>query len=195
MTFEDNLAFGKIGESEIAEWLKSRGHSVLPVYEKEIIEGKGPQFFGSRGNFAAPDLFIFPGCIWIEAKHKTVFSWYRVDQKWETGIDLNHYEDYKKVRHLSGRPVFLVFLHRSEIPDHRDLKKGSPSKCPTGIFVGNLDKLIGCESHRSNRHGWHGMVYWREEVLTKINTTPLDVNKGTADEMLDAYNNRNPYIK
>ena len=113
MPFNESLAFGKIGESDIARWLRSRGTSVLPVYEKEIDEGKGPQFFAPNGEYVAPDMFCLPQCEWIEAKHKKVFTWHRISGTWQTGIDLRHWEEYKRVQEISKRRVWLFFLHRS----------------------------------------------------------------------------------
>lgn len=80
-TFATQLERGKIGESLIAEWLKRKGYHILPVYEKEISEGKGPQIFTAEGRgLVAPDLLAFKSdkMQWVEAKHKSVFSWHRI---------------------------------------------------------------------------------------------------------------------
>lgn len=165
MGFERQLAFGRVGESAIAQWLKARGNSVLPVYEKEYDDGKGPRLFTPDGQFAAPDMFLFPQMEWAEAKHKTVFSWHRLSGKWCTGIDQNHYEHYLLVQHETGRRVWMLFLHRSSTPDPRDLVHGCPLKCPTGLFGGSLDYLSHRVNHRHVNHGRHGMVYWAHETL------------------------------
>lgn len=168
MPFNESLAFGKIGESDIARWLRSRGTSVLPVYEKEIDEGKGPQFFAPNGEYVAPDMFCLPQCEWIEAKHKKVFTWHRISGTWQTGIDLRHWEEYKRVQEISKRRVWLFFLHRSNKPDERDLKGGSPSLCPTGLFGGSLDYLSRHIHHEDARWGRTGMVYWAVDTLQKL---------------------------
>lgn len=172
-SFARSLEFGRVAESDIARWINARGGSVLPVYEKEIHEGKGPQFYSSVGEHVAPDMFVFPALEWIEAKHKTVFSWHRLSQRWVTGIDLHHYEAYKRVQDLSRRRVWLLFLHRSNIPDPRDVGdnkagKGCPPKCPTGLYGGSLGYLSRHVNHRHSNHGRHGMVYWAETTLTKL---------------------------
>jgi len=110
--FADNLAFGQIGESAIARWLRRRGSSVLPAYEKEINSGKGPRLFTPDAQLVTPDLFIFPWLEFIEAKHKSVFTWYHRSRKWCTGIDLHHYRDYLKTQQQTKRRVWLLFLHR-----------------------------------------------------------------------------------
>jgi hypothetical protein len=163
--FNETLARGQLGESLIANWCKARGNSVLPVYEKEIDTGKGPRFFTPEGQLVAPDMFVMPSMHWIEAKHKSVFTWHRISRKWVTGIDRNHYADYCRVLEISRRPVWLLFLHRSSQPDARDLQHGCPSKCPTGLFGGNLKTLMRNINHEHANHGRHGMVYWASETL------------------------------
>lgn len=169
-TFEKTLAFGKLGESKIAEWLKARNNSVLPVYEKEIDEGKGPVFFSRSGQHVAPDMLVFPDVEWIEAKHKKVWTWHRKTQRWVTGIDLSHYQGYEAVQIESGRRVWIFFLHLEEIPDSRDLECGCPAKCPVGLFGNSLDYLKKHENHRHENWGRHGMVYWAHEKLKLLAT-------------------------
>lgn len=163
--FASNLATGQLGESLIARWCMSRGNSLIPVYEKEIDTGKGPRFFSPEGQFVAPDMFLIPAMMFIEAKHKTVFSWHRITGEWCTGIDLNHYEGYRKVQDISGRPVWLLFLHRSSVPDERDIAGGCPKECPTGLFGEDLRYLVQNEHHRHQNWGRYGMVYWSSTTL------------------------------
>lgn len=163
--FARKLATGQLGESLIARWCMSRGNSLIPVYEKEIDTGKGPRFFSPEGQFVAPDMFLLPAMMFIEAKHKTVFSWSRKYQCWCTGIDINHYEGYQRVQAISGRPVWLLFLHRSATPDARDLAAGCPPQCPTGLFGEDLRFLADNENHRHENWGRYGMVYWSADKL------------------------------
>jgi hypothetical protein len=155
MSFSKNLAYGKAAESAIARWMISRGASILPVYEKIIDEGKGPQLFTACGAFVAPDILAMKAgkFKWIEAKHKKAFSWYRKKSVFETGIDLRHYEEYQKVQDISGTPVWLLFLHEG------GCAKDSPES-PSGLFGARLDELRVNESHRSDKWGSGGMVYW-----------------------------------
>ncbi len=159
---------GRIGESQIGRWLNARGNCVLPVYEIEIPHGKGPRFHTPAGTFIAPDFFIIPSMTWVEAKHKTAFTWHRLTERWTTGIDLRHYENYKRTQEESGRRVWLLFLHRCSTPDAPDIEAGCPPACLTGLFGGGLDYLSENENHRHENWGRHGMVYWAEPDLTKF---------------------------
>lgn len=156
MSFQSNLAVGKADESAIARWLLSRGFSVLPVYEKIIDEGKGPQLFTGGGSLIAPDLLAIKAekTLWIEAKHKTAFTWHRMTGRWTTGIDLRHYRDYLRVAYVTTWPVWLLFLHDG------GQAKDSPPNSPSGLFGNDLLVLAKNENHRSLRYGHSGMVYW-----------------------------------
>jgi hypothetical protein len=149
--FQRQLQIGKLGESLIAWWLKSCDYNILPIYEKEINEGKGPQLFSLSEDLIAPDLLIFQtgnvNALWIEAKHKSVFSWHRKSKRWVTGIDLRHYEDYRKISKISPWPVWLFFLHQN---DRFNGRPDEPWPCPTGLY------------------GQTGMVYWEERNLIKL---------------------------
>ena len=160
MSFDQTLEYGQAGESSVARWLRKRGNTVLPVYEKVIDEGKGPQLFTPTEQLIAPDMFVFQGAkaLWVEAKRKTAFTWHRNTQRWTTGIDLRHYLDYLKVDDSTPWPVWLFFLQEN------GTAKDSPPGCPTGLFANTLDFLRTHENHRSARHA-RGMVYWSHANL------------------------------
>lgn len=166
--FQNQLAFGQIAETDIARWLLARGNILLPIYDKEISTGKGPRVFFQGGDYIAPDLLIVKGAgglRWIEAKHKTVFTWHRISKRWTTGIDRHHYKQYLLVRDQVGLPVWLLFLHECSMPSTEDLRRGCPETCPTGLFGGDLDWLKTIENHQHENHGRTGMVYWAHENL------------------------------
>lgn len=176
-TFQSSLAFGQMAETVIAKWLLAQGRIVVPIYDIEKDTGKGPRVFGAKFEAAAPDLLVFRGdgsFMWCEAKHKTVFTWYRRDPQWETGIDLNHWEHYQNVATATGVPVYVFFLHRCSTPSASDLQHGCEPVCPTGLFGNTLDNLAKSISHKSPRHskpgghGRHGMVYWAEKSLRLV---------------------------
>jgi len=166
-TFQQNFAFGLIGESRISRWLQSRGHMVMPAYEKEIGSGKGPQLYSAIGDFVLPDMLAFRNgkTLWAEAKHKSVWTWHRVTQHWTTGVCLRHYEHYQHVAQHTRTPVWLMFWHPKAQPALSDIRQGSPTACPSGLFGGDLAELVRSESHRSMKWGRHGMVYWARKSL------------------------------
>lgn len=161
MTFQKLLNEGRVGESIIAQWLVSRGFSVLPVYEIELQTGKGPRLYSPHKNIIATDMLAFRGekVLWIEAKHKTAFAWHRISQQWTTGIDLTHYLDYCEIDDYSPFRVWLLFLHKG------GQAKDSPPNSPSGLFGNSLAYLRTHESHRWANYGHGGMVYWSIDNL------------------------------
>lgn len=167
--FNRSLAFGKLGESLIASWLRSRGQYVLPAYEIETQEGKGPRLFAPDREYITPDLLVFnnDGVRWIEAKHKSVFTWHRISKKWTTGIDRHHYREYIALAENWPWEIWLLFLHEKEEPDPRDIKY-CPGQCPVGLFGNSLLTLKETVNHEHAGWGRHGMVYWAEDKLIKL---------------------------
>jgi hypothetical protein len=181
--FDRQLEIGRVAEGLIARWLQARGTAVLPAYEIEKSHGKGPQLFSAEGDFVAPDMLAFThnGICWIEAKHKSVFTWHRISHRWTTGIDLRHYGDYFRVLWRTKQPVWLLFYHRDALPDAKDLRYDDcPRQCPTGLFGAQLLDLVILENHRAPRldearigmkgHGRSGMVYWAHDALRLLAT-------------------------
>lgn len=166
MSFEEQLKIGAIGEGLIAGWLRSRGHHVMPVYEKEIASGKGPRLFSPDRQLIAPDMLTFKATDirWIEAKHKTAFSWHRNTKRWVTGIDRRHYLDYLQVGSTTPFPVWLLFLHRG------GQAKDSPADSPAGLFGNRLAFLCTHVNHTHDHWGTSGMVYWAIDSLRRLAT-------------------------
>lgn len=190
MSFEEQLAVGRVAEGLIAKWLQARGSAVMPAYEIEKSSGKGPQLFSLEGDFVAPDMIAFTheGVRWIESKHKSVFTWDRTSRHWLTGIDLRHYRDYQHVSARTSLEVWLLFYHRESKPSEIDAPY-APSACPTGLFGGELWKLRECVHHETlphdasrfgvKGHGRSGMVYWARESL-RLLATKAEVLTATA---------------
>lgn len=162
--FATQLAVGKAGESAIARWLMRKGWSVMPVYEKTDSEYKGPQLYSANCSLIAPDLFIFrsESALWIEAKHKSGFTYHRNTGTWVHGIDIRHYEHYLAVQKLSRWAVWLLFLTKGQAT------KGTDEAGPRGLFGERLDTLADNEHHRHWAHGSGGMVYWAVPPLRAI---------------------------
>jgi hypothetical protein len=179
-SFNDCYAEGRIGEGLIAQWVRRvKNEILLPAYEIEIPSGKGPRLLLNDYELIAPDFYAIGVngttvlCKWIEAKHKTRFTWHFMSENWQTGIDRRHYEDYLKVREATQTPVYIMFLHRSNIPSDKDLANGSPHTCPTGLYCNSIDYLRTHEHHRDSYEKYgrgYPMVYWNEQTLDHVAT-------------------------
>ena len=161
--FERQLERGLVAESLIAKWLLRRGWTVLPAYEKEHGEFKGPRIYAASGLLISPDMLAFRfgpdrGEVhWIEAKSKAAFTWHRISQTYQDGIDKRHWLDYVRLSKLAPWPVWLLFLHA---PGHV-AKDNPPDRIPpTGLYGGRISHLRECIDHDSDRWGNSGMVYW-----------------------------------
>lgn len=167
--FDECLAVGRGGEQTFSTWLQSRGWLIFPAYEKATGDFKGPQLFSADGDLILPDMLALKDgkAIWCEVKRKSCFSWNRNKQRWVTGIDLHHYEQYKMVAIRTRIPVWLIFYHPEATPSDNDLSWGSPATCPSGLFGHTLRHLSKNECHRDPRHA-KGMVYWWHETLKEL---------------------------
>jgi len=170
-SFTEQLEYGLAGESIIAKWLMSRGWALLPAYEKEQGDFKGPRILSATGDLISPDMLAFRfgdegGQVhWIEAKSKAAFTWYRIRGTYQDGIDRRHWRHYLHVCKLAPWPVWLLFLHA---PGHV-AKDNPPDKTPpVGLFGNRVDRLAALIDHESDNHGPSGMVYWNINSLRVI---------------------------
>lgn len=187
MPFAADLQAGRVGEGMIAGWLRRRGCYVVPAYEIDQDAGKGPRIFAPDGRLIAPDMLCLRPAqppVWVEAKHKSVFSWYRKLQRWETGIDWLHWLDYVQVQDRIGIPVWLLFLHRDSVPWAGDAPHLPPgvTECPIGLFGISVDDARG--GVRMGREHARGMAYWPHDSLTFLASTDevcgtLDADSGS----------------
>ena len=167
MSFTEKLAVGRLGEDAISRWLIRKDFFVLPAYEIAVNHGKGPRLFGPNGALISPDLLAFKGprVEWIEAKHKSAFTWHRLTQSWQTGIDRRHWLHYLEVERTTPFPVWLFFLHR---PGGEAVDTPEGMRSPSGLFANTIAILKDCVDHEHMNHGPSGMVYWRESKLRKL---------------------------
>jgi hypothetical protein len=168
--FDANLETGQRTENLVANWLRSRGSTTIqicdsPLFIDEKGAKRGPKVLDQAGFFTAPDIMTWKDgeCMWVETKHKTVFTWWRIGKRWQTGIDAHHYEDYREVKRLTGQRVFITFLHVSSTPASYDTAHDCPPECPTGLFVAEIFRLENTV-RIDPRWGRHGMAYWNASV-------------------------------
>jgi hypothetical protein len=174
--------FGTKGEEVIAKWFGSKGYMILPTSQIETIKN-GPRIFSATAQVVSPDLIVFDNkeMRWIEAKTKSHFAWYRIGQRWTTGIDLKYYNEYLNLAKSSPSPVWLMFLHISDTPSVEDLNMNCPKTCPAGLFGDDILSLDGKIDHKYDTSGQRtragnlyggsgGMVYWCVSSLKKLAT-------------------------
>jgi len=171
--FDEMLPFGQMGESLIAKYLRKLGYIILPAYEKEIDNGKGPRIFLPYGypvkELITPDMLARreKRTLWVEAKHKSAATFYRKKQRWQTGIDKRHWFDYLQVEKVTGWPVQVVFLQRLSI-----ITNAPPNvePCPTGLYTCRITCTISDEGYYIDRLSGrrYEMVYWAVKDLRKI---------------------------
>lgn len=167
VSFSERLQTGLLGEGEIARWFNDKGYAVLPAYEVEMNNGKGPRIFTAEGSLISPDLLVFNSrkVFWIEAKTKSAFTWHRASQTWQTGIDRKHWSHYLQVAQRTPWPVWILFLHRPG-SIAKDTPEGMTSPC--GLFGNTIEKLNANIHHEHENHGPSGMVYWTIGALRKL---------------------------
>lgn len=166
---------GKDGKSYPARRTFVSGISLLPVQ----TSSPAPHVANNAGDneWYTPEPYIKAAreVMWVEAKHKTAFTWHRITESWQTGINASHWADYQKVAEATPFiPLWLLFLQRPGVA--KDTPEGM--RCPHGLYGQNAEVLATCVDHFSDRWGTCGMVYWREESL-RLLTSYEDVT-GTA---------------
>jgi hypothetical protein len=160
MSFDNNLKDGRVAESKIARWLMRRGFCVLPVYDVAEQQHKGPQLFSCDGEFVAPDMLALKmggPILFVEAKCKAGWTHYHKEDRVETGIDWRHYLDYQKVAARTGLPLWILFLQNGQQTKGTRLDERTSR---TGLYGNEIANLDARQSHRDNRWGDGGMVYW-----------------------------------
>jgi hypothetical protein len=174
MSFIRNKPIGDIGEKLAGNYIQSRGGIIQRIGKTDEERFQGPRLRGADGDEPSPDIIAFNtwlmpgGAMWVEVKHKSVFSWRRTERCWQTGIDRSSYEHYKRVALRTKTPVWLLFFHRESTPSPADRAWGCPAQCPVGLFGDDMMKLIDSVEHADHRWGKSGMVYWNHRDLTRI---------------------------
>ena len=162
--FERRLSQGRAVESLIAQFLMRQHYLIFPAYEIIQHEHKGPRVFSAESELVAPDLLVFrfwgekKRVFWAEAKSKEAFTWHRISQTYQDGIDKRHWLDYLELRRRMPWDLWLLFLHAPG-----GVAKDNPEGMvpPSGLFGGEIQQLARCVDHEADNYGKGGMVYWR----------------------------------
>jgi hypothetical protein len=172
-TFQAKLERGQIAEGLVAIWLRSQGWTLLPIYEKEIDNGKGPRLFlpydVPEKELIAPDLLAMRDgkTRWYEAKSKAAATFYRRKWRWQTGIDKKHYLDYKRVKDITSWQVWLLFLQLDN--SHNNAPLGV-EPYPAGLYACPVTKPYSDEGSFTRDGKRYEMVYWGLEELQRVAT-------------------------
>lgn len=111
--FKELLAFGVEGEHEIGQYLLSRGVTIMPLYQFEPLEA--PVILKGAEKITMPDLICFKDdCFFVEVKTKN--QWVVYGDRRETGLNLKHYNHYKKIKDYTGKQVFVFFNQKQDEP-------------------------------------------------------------------------------
>lgn len=180
--FERFLARGRKAEDATARWiLRKLGYIIAPVNKIEEGNGKGPRLYLPNGRtLVSPDLFcikptssnfipldlppVFKDIpfFWIDVKLKSKASFYRMNARWQTGIDKRCLSNYREVRKMTGMEVWIFHLILPT-PDLASQLQRVPPQClpaPTGLY--------GHPASLPYSDDFQGMVYWGISELTKF---------------------------
>jgi len=153
-SFEDSLQFGEDGEHEVAKILINRGVTLMPLYQYN--KEHAPYLLNVNGNITSPDLLCFKNdCFFVEVKTKN--QWVEYCGEMETGFDLKHFEDYRKIFETTNKKVYVFFNHKT--------------KDPQGIYYIELMKYTRIWDGKVKAKQVHkATVFYKFEDLKKLTT-------------------------
>jgi hypothetical protein len=131
-SFEENLEYGKKGESIVGELLVREGNTVIPCATLPAEEYKGPRVFTPEGEMISPDFISIANghAIWVEVKAKKHSSYHRISGTWNTKIEAKVLRTYTRVADITGCPLDIYFLHAESY----DPESGRYD-APIGIYI------------------------------------------------------------
>jgi hypothetical protein len=159
-SFEQQLAFGKEGEHEIAKYFIEKEYATLTLYQFNNLT-EAPKIFTSQKALISPDLFVAnkERCFWVEVKTKN--RWI-VFGEHETGCNQAHYNNYKHVRETTGIKLYLIFNHKENDP--------------LGYYMVDIDtppsRIWDGYNVKTGQKVSPPMALWRMMSLIKINDAP-----------------------
>lgn len=112
-SFKKLLEFGEEGEKEVALKLLNKGYTILPLYQ--FNKEHAPFLLTKKGKITLPDLYCYyenKESIYIEVKSKK--QWNITNGIIETGFDLKHFKEYKKIQEKTQKEVWIVFNHKGK---------------------------------------------------------------------------------
>ncbi len=152
-SFRERLAFGEEGEHEIAEFLIQKGVSILPLYQFESYHA--PYILRHDNTIVSPDLICFKNdAFMIDVKTKN--QWVEYKGRVETGMNEKHYNQYNRLRNLTGKEVYIIFNHKKEEP--------------LGYYMVKLNNYTRYWDGytKDGKYIQKAMVFYNKEILKKL---------------------------
>jgi hypothetical protein len=112
--WDDLLKRGLKGERLVREWLKLRGFYVLPA---SLIENGGaPALEGHLKRIIASNHLVAGSgeTFWAEVKTYQRATFNQKRQRWEHGIPIRLWEQYKEGQRITGIPGYLFILQLND---------------------------------------------------------------------------------
>lgn len=137
-------------QRKTATWLTRRWKYVVARVNDDTAVAPMLEAWGRQ--VPLPDLQLMRpdgSLLWCDVKYKTCAVEFHVARVRRTGIDASAHSNYERVEALTGRPVYLLFVHRDE-NEVRRARVGQDAV--RGVGVGQ------------------GMVYWDYDRLPIVGT-------------------------
>jgi hypothetical protein len=130
--FEEQMEKGSKTEEIIDELLRKNGWYTIPIYRHKYDPKHkrevAPRIYGIKEHITLPDILAFKSkAIWVECKHELGASWTYSVERFEHGLAGRLFDDYKKVKDVTGFPVWLMFHETNQllrsVTDYENCKK------------------------------------------------------------------------
>jgi len=163
----DKYQRGHSGEQMVAKLLQDRGWFVIPSYDYSGEDNdKAPRLQGNLRAYVIPDLDIARGGrrIWAEVKTKACATYTRITQRFEHGIPMRHFRDYRAVQDITGCSVWL-FVYEENTGE---------------VLCGELDNLAAHKrEYTGGKMSYGGMVFFPRDAFTLL--AKLEIKSGATE--------------
>jgi len=154
MTMEKaQLARSQIYEVAFANFLRrQRGYYVLPM--GEYNRTGAPALIGASERLTLPDLLAWreSGAAWFDVKVRAHADYHHKTNTLMTGFPQRDFQQYQRIKRLTGLPVWIVFVHEHE----------------AGVFAGEIDTLVISHIHAADNLDRGGTVFFIFHYLSKL---------------------------
>lgn len=166
--FEDNLAFGNLGEELVARWLRAKGCATVALYACGKVSGIGaPLLLLREQGITLPDLDVYHEGQRRLGEVKLYHGPAENQTKFGTptsvhGIRKKHFEHYERVAQITGTKV-VVYIAEFE------------SGVLLRAYLEELRKVcFDCQCSRCAGGGSCGapLVYWRRDAMEPVHRFP-----------------------